>query len=1522
MAFFTPAHSRPVGLLGSRILLAITAAAALLHDSPAVAQQGGNAFAADADEAASGDPAVFLITDRGRERLLDRARRLAADGRWSDAAAACDELLGDDRDAFVDATAGGRPTASVRSEAAAIVAAFPRPGREAYQLLFRGRAEQRLAEAIAADDRELIVSVARRWFDTPAGREAALITAIAALESGQPLAAATWLERVSASEDATEFEPSLSIMRAIAMHLAGESESAKEILSRASASGGNARLGGREFALSASGERGGPQLADVIRAESSGVGSAGRNWLQSRGVPSRNTVVQATKPLLVPRYRVPLVRHPDEARRLERQRRMAADAGMPLVPAGTALAAGDFLVVHTPLGILAVNFETGKRVWLESAVAAAEPEEGDGAAGDPSGRVFDDATSSNLASDGRLVFAVETPPEAFETAEPLVGGFGFGQRNDMAASWNGGNTLSAYDLATGATRWRIPGAEAGEQPASAMWFLGPPLVAGSDLYILCEDGGEARLECRSVEDGRIQWQQPLASYDEHETIMNAEARGRRLAGLSPALAEGILVCPLGAGCVVAIDTATRSLLWAHSYARSPAGDDGQGRGVIRPLGEPCPVIAGGHVLLAPYDGMGLICLQLRDGTPAWPKPLRGRHRIAGVVAGRVIVVGDTVVESLELATSQRVWKLPLAELGRPSGRGILTPTSLLIPLDTPEVIEIGLADGRIKGRSPARGGGVPGNLVAHRGEIISRGVDFLDVFHQEAALESRIETARANDAESPWAAYWGGQAAIERGDVKHGLDLVAQAVATPSLRLPPTGLTDTIVRALDHDFATAAAWQATQGDDGMSPAIARMLVDGYLAGGNPQRAWAACRQLLQDERPVDETGIRDSAEPWLVIAPDRWVRGRLTRVLAAADEPLRREIDTTCRRVVTDLLAAPESPAKRRHMESLANRLGALEVAEPLRQESTGEATGVASRQRAVRATLAKLAPHSREQVASTDIAEINAAWPLGQVTHSLGAASRHEDQGRTHPLPLTLAGAGLPGTRAAQAMLDGGERRLTVTDRFGRPLGDPLPVEGVGQELLMPWVNRTSAIEAAVVGRALFVRTRKELVAYDMDAPLGRGRGLWRRADYASAGDLSVDARWPGGVGGRVARDGGVPLGMRISEPEESPRGDGRGLVARHDCLVVPGPRSLAVLDPVTGGLLWERQRLPAGLEWIVDEGVICGFSNDGRGSMILSLDDGRLLHRLDVPHRRQRLTTHGRGIVAIRSIDSLPGRFTARRVRLDFVDTVAQTTRTLGEFSGEARGTEAGPGRLAVLEPGGEFSVIDLDTASVVFHIKLPDPPRRYERLVVQPWQDRYLVFAGAPDEGDETGDISALQHLMLSSPAAAVMSGRLWAIARADGQPLWPVPVTIERHCLHTAQPPDLPVLTFCRLIRGPGERDQTWLSLLVLDKRTGHAVFEDDRNAVQAHSFLGCDIIGSSDNHTVTVAESGGGAPQVRLTFTGGPIPPQPPYRGGGRQAFAQRLDSLGGSGPRAGAAGPRDDDGVERDLQFFDAEEFE
>jgi outer membrane protein assembly factor BamB len=1421
---------------------------------------------------------VFLPGDRGRERLLDRGRRLAADQRWSDAAAALDELLALDRDAFV---AGGAATTrgSIRSEAAAIVEQLPRPGRDAYERLFAGRAAKQLAAAIAADDAAAIMAVARRWLHTPAGRQSAVITAVRSLEAGQPLAASAWLDRLATSQRAEDLEPILSIMRAAALAAGGEPAAAEHVLREAGRRGrSEVRLGGRDRQLN-----GDKAIVGGWLAEQAGfAGSrpeAGRDWQQFRGTPPRNGIVTASRPLLVPRYRVPLVRHPEEARRLERHRLAAATDGDPLLPAGTPVAVGDRLVVQTPLGILAVDFASGRRVWLESATGSFEMEAGDVQNRQQPPRAFLDATGGNLASDGRLVFAVETRPEALLPTRVGVTGLGHLPGQGFAA-WADGNTLSAYDLATGDVRWRLEGkakpatdkdTDTGDgRAAGNRWHMGPPLVVGDELFVLVEDRGEVRIEARAAANAMLRWSQPLATYGEGDAIASGEATGRRLAGLTPALAQGVLVCPIGGGCVVAIDVATRSLLWAHAYPRPDQARQGVG---FRPdpeaehaspawLGEPAPVIAAGRVVLAPFDTRLVICLRLRDGQPLWQRPRAGRLALAGVVDGRLLVSDREGVEAIELATGRRLWRRALGDGVRPSGRGILTPHSLLLPCDAPAVVEIALADGSVVGRSVARDGGIPGNLVAHRGEVISRGIDSLDVFHQQDALEGRIETARTDQPRDPWADYWSGQVAIAAQDVPSGLAALARAAAAPGFRIPPGDLAAAVVEALRADFPTAARLWAGFPEGvraGSRPEIDWMLVDGFLAQRDPGAAWPSLRRLvmaLPGPNSKQATLLRDPSDGRLSIAGDCWLHSRLKRLAADADSSLRERIDEAR----GDLVASGDPVAGGR-AELLAAALvgygwpAACAPSAAAAGPTTGPTTGLGQA----------------------------SAWPLGAVDHrrirgdSDRAAADSPPQLR--PVPIAVADGQRP--LAAGAALDLVRQRLVISDRLGRPLH----VTGLASGFGLPLLNQSAALELAAAGGLLFVRSPAGLTAYGVGGE-SDGRPLWSDPELGTLVD-AISGRW--GPGSRVARDGAVPLGVQLHEPDERLRGPRRGLLALPTGLVVPGPRSIAVLEPGSGRPLWQRDELPAGLEWHADEEFLCGCTASGRDSLVLATADGRLLHAFDVPHRRQRLASRGRRFVAVQPLGETPRQAVAPQVRLDLIDPADRISLPLGSFDGNARATETGDGRLAVLEPAGLLTVLDLGDGSLAFRCKLPDSPRPLGRLAVFPWQDRYLVAAGTSDRGEPQGtDISPLETLLLTDTAAAPLTGSIWALDRDDGRPLWPVPAAIERHCLHAAQPVDLPVLVFCRMLQ-PHDDARRVLSVLCLDKRTGHAVFSDDRLELQSPVASGCDLSGDPEEQTVTIRDGGG---RIVLAFSGRPLAPQPPFQSRGRPpTLAFDLDQL-------------------------------
>ncbi len=1516
-------HPRRVAMLGS-VLAALVLMALVL----VAAGTGAEDTSSEADDA-SIEARVALPTDRLKERQLDRAQRLIADERWSDAATLLDEMLAGDRDFFFRPQHGQATWRSVKTEASRLIGTVPAAGRAAYDLQFRARADRLLHEAIAAGDEAGVVEVARRWFHTPAGQRATLLAALAALDSDQPLAAAAWLERLTGAGGAA-FEPTLSVMRAVAWWSAGDRATAVRVLDEARVRGGTSvRVGGRDVSLAFPPGGAAAWLEAIAGAGSPAAGRREAEWWMARGDAARNALVDASRPLLVPRYRVPLTRHPEEARLLEKRRRLSADRDTPLLPAGLPLAVDGTILVHSPLGLLAVDFASGKRVWLRGEEAssdtgaAAVPEDAED--GRPEGptslsRVFTDATCGAVSSNGRFVYGVEvgTRDRAAGVRGAVV------RRGGDVPGPEAGNALAAYDLAArGAAVWRLPPSAAADEAAADAWYLGAPLVIGDQLFVLVEEKGEIRLDVRGAADGRLLWSQPLAELDEEQQADRPETLMRRFSGLSPAFAEGVLVCPTGAGTAIAVDLATRTLLWAYTYAAAGGDDDaarpgGRGplgginrRGVIVngvPLGGQAAVpggwrdagaiLAEGCVLLTPAESEALHCLDLRTGTLRWSVPRGDGLCVAGVVEGRAVVVGNRGVDSLSMKDGTSGWRKPLALApATVSGRGIVTARRLYLPLDTPEVVEIDLADGSIAGRSPARGGVMPGNLLAYRGEVISQGVDSLDVFHQVVPLEGRIETAANGRPADPWALMWRGQLDLDRGRMADGLRAIAAARQAEPERISAELVADALLFGMRRDFAAAAPlWREiadTAGPLPRSKALLGIAIDNQIATGAVADAWRACRGVLELPPAVatnDDWLVESMTDPALAVSEPRWLQGRIGQVLERAPPELRREIDAF---VAATLDAARRADGRDRVAELV--RIETIFAAHPSAALARGELLGILEAQGAVGPEAREVA---RGVAVQRDLLRIRAdagsaaatptapavsdgAWPLGRVTAHRSGRMKAEDMmrmSRIIPIPVDPRSRSvIPGL---QVGCDVQSTALILTDGLGRRLGEPLPFDPGRVGGLNPVFQPLHA-EAAALGPLLVVRSGGAFAAFDVRGPAGPPpERLWAHADVSGApAELPAFGIHLGRGAARAKRTGTMPLGIRVSEPDmPAVQTPVRGMLLVREGLATIVDQVVEFRDLASGIVLWKRHRLPAAGELLGDDEFLCVYPRDGKQAAVLKTTDGRLVRQCTLPPQQVRVAVCGRRFVAITSPAS------AETVTLEWFDPARDQRLRLGGFSPAARAVQAGPGTLAVLEPDGALSLIDLERGAIRFRTVLSAMPSGLESLQVVPWQDRLLVIAGRRETAQEQrqfekmGIVTPLPQMVPGDDAVGMtFTGSIWAVAEERGEQLWQVPATVVRHCLHRHQPAELPVLLFARHLQPRRDGDRARLSVLVLDKRTGHAVHVDDKIGVQQHVFTGCDISGDPDTHAITLARTGGDTAEIRLDFTGGPMAPRPPYQ---------------------------------------------
>ncbi|HBU38801.1 MAG TPA: hypothetical protein DEB70_13510, partial [Planctomycetaceae bacterium] len=402
---------------------------------------------------------VYLPTERLRERQFDQAQRLITGGRMADATALLDEMLTVEQDVFLEAGNGNDQTCrSMKALVAEIIGELPEAGAEAYQLQFRTRADRALQAALNQNDNEGIIAVARRWFHTQAGHRAAILTAARLLESGQPLAAEAWLERITSSPMTNLPDNILPTLRLIQAATSIAIDPNKKIKARELLDDVDAptRLGGEPV----------PEknllrdqlLMNKLRIATSGPGSqttlAAENWEMSRGTPDRNSVRPCDRPLLVPRFRVPLTLHPQEKQLLEKRRELLAEQGSPVLPSGTPLAVGDSLLVQSRAGVMAIDFESGKRLWIEgklaiSAITDRAQQEFEEQGTHPLDALFYDTTASTLSSDGELVFAVERAPSPISRQRL--------RRPGGLRTTEGSNRLVAYDISqNGQLRWQLP----------------------------------------------------------------------------------------------------------------------------------------------------------------------------------------------------------------------------------------------------------------------------------------------------------------------------------------------------------------------------------------------------------------------------------------------------------------------------------------------------------------------------------------------------------------------------------------------------------------------------------------------------------------------------------------------------------------------------------------------------------------------------------------------------------------------------------------------------------------------------------------------------------------------------------------------------------------------------------------------------------------------------------------------------------------------------------------------------------
>lgn len=174
---------------------------------------------------------VFLPrADRLLVRRLIQAEQAIGQGRWAEAVPILGDILADPQNYAFQPEATEPLYRTIKSEAARLLEQMPPEGLQTYQTLYESRARAALEAAARRGDLEQLQAVVERFFFTRSGAEALYLVGRALLDRGQPLQAALAARRLRRHHQATEWEPTVSVLEAVAWYGAGDLAAAESAL--------------------------------------------------------------------------------------------------------------------------------------------------------------------------------------------------------------------------------------------------------------------------------------------------------------------------------------------------------------------------------------------------------------------------------------------------------------------------------------------------------------------------------------------------------------------------------------------------------------------------------------------------------------------------------------------------------------------------------------------------------------------------------------------------------------------------------------------------------------------------------------------------------------------------------------------------------------------------------------------------------------------------------------------------------------------------------------------------------------------------------------------------------------------------------------------------------------------------------------------------------------------------------------------------------------------------------------------
>jgi outer membrane protein assembly factor BamB len=1405
----------------------------------------------------------FVLFPINREMLrdLEQAKQLLKNDQPGDGLALIDRLLRENHDFFYQPNRENPVHRSIKADARKVLSELPAETLAKYELQFGHQARHELDAATASGDLGKIAAVSRQYFHTTAGFEATLLIARQYLDHGHPVAAALSLQLLHDTPEARKkLDPGLSLSLAMCWIRAGIPGRAELALDELDRKKPPIRVGDKVL----------PPLDDQTKAmewlamhaanATSSTSEVTSAWTFHGGNPSRNAQSTGGSPLLSsPRWQQPLAIEPRRDSSMLNMQRELMDPGEIDLPSETPLAVGDVALVRTPRSVVGIGLRTGKREWeyntLESEPqynprqTVSNPYTGGVVTVQPAKL----ATRHTISSDGRLVYVVEERGN-----QPLVfpGMFSPWGRGGVTPTGPGSyNLLRARELDTqGKLVWEVGGEMGEDEPELAgVFFLGAPLPLNGMLYVIGESKGEISLIVLESTSGKLQWSQPLAQVDTPIAIDSF----RRLHGAVPSYADGVMICPTGAGAVVAVDITQRTLIWPYAYPRNQSPNVAMMRrsGELRmtPFSQDrwndgAAIISGGKVVVTPVDSDQLHCIDLLDGK-SW-KVARGDNLyLACVYKGVALVIGRDHAIGLRLDDGKQAWppvKLAGETPGVPSGRGFQSAGHYFIPLSSAEVVKLDVAAGTIQSRTRSRGGYVPGNLISFNGDVLSLTDNSLDCYYQLDERGQWAATTLRDRPNDPDALATYGEILIDTGDLAGGIEQLDRSLALADNERVRGMLVEAHLDALRTNFdshsAKADEIERLLTEPAHIAAFARLMAAGLEKGGQAHAAFEYYVKMCQPG--IDPVSLEVVTPGELSVRRDRWVQAKIAELHKVASPEERRRMDDT----ISAHLASIRGGANLRALRQFVNYFGNLEIGGQarseliraladqgewleiewhlLRQARSADPQTAASGYRQLGEAMERAGRHAEaarcyERLLAKPFVDlkVHGDWTGKEAVESLPADSPvrpfldakfdwPDAVVKTDVVPQALDYYGSqldisfgrePFLRELLLELDQGRQEMLARDGLGREKFR-VALQDVGR---MRRYGFNSPAWARAVGHILLVQADTQVLAIDafsLDKD-SKSRVLWRQDLTEMLGDPS------GSVQLRFLH---VP-NRRMRPQWVNQNGEPVGGIwpIGHELVCIQRGTKLLALDVLTGQVLWTRHDMRPTSEIFGDDEYVFIVPANAAEAIVLRATDGQKIGERRVPGH-DRLHTYGRKVVTVAAGG---GKQTAR-----VYDAWTEQDVWQRAFAPGARMELIDGDEFAVLDPKGQFVIYSLVEDRAIVDTKLEAEPSLQDFKVFR-FGDQYAVVAGrAVVARPNAPQYFAVQNYTARSNP--VIKGRAHAFDRTTGKELWPS-IEIGPTASLLNQAARLPFMVFAVNLTEAGgpNAGRNYTHVLCLDIRSG-------------------------------------------------------------------------------------------------------